>query len=100
LKLAVDSVIGSHPLPQLLKALPAAVTHSGMGRLLLAAGLMVGITLLSQLQTLGDTLLRTYTSERLVLDFRAQLFRHSQRLSLLYHDMRGIADATYRIQYD
>src|SRR5204862_8010287 len=38
--------------------------------------------------------------ERLVLDFRAQLFRHAQRISLAYHDTRGTADSTYRIQRD
>jgi ABC-type bacteriocin/lantibiotic exporter with double-glycine peptidase domain len=31
---------------------------------------------------------------------RAQLFAHVQRLSFTYHDARGTADATYRIQYD
>ena len=35
-----------------------------------------------------------------LLRFRARLFAHVQRLSLAYHDMTGIADSTYRIQYD
>jgi ATP-binding cassette, subfamily B, bacterial len=35
-----------------------------------------------------------------MLDFRARLFRHVQRLSLSYHDVRGTSDSTYRIQYD
>jgi ATP-binding cassette, subfamily B, bacterial len=52
------------------------------------------------LQALGSWLLQTYTSEKLVLDFRSQLFRHVQRLSLVYHDTRGITDSLYRIQYD
>src|SRR5918911_649250 len=55
LKIAVDSVIGSHPLPRLLDALmPAAVTGSKSAVLLTAAGLLVTITLLSQLQALGS----------------------------------------------
>src|SRR5262249_45254590 len=41
-----------------------------------------------------------YTGERLVLDFRAKLFRHVQRLSLSYHDIRGTAESTYRIHWD
>jgi ATP-binding cassette subfamily B protein len=36
----------------------------------------------------------------MVLDFRARLFRHVQRLSLLFHDTRGTADSLYRIQRD
>jgi ATP-binding cassette subfamily B protein len=35
-----------------------------------------------------------------VLDFRAKLFRHLQRLSLSYHDTKGAADSMYRLQYD
>ena len=31
-----------------------------------------------------------------MLDFRGELFRHVQRLSLAYHDRRGTADSTYR----
>ena len=34
------------------------------------------------------------------MDFRAQLFRHVQRLSISYHDSVGTADSLYRIQYD
>src|SRR5439155_21543949 len=30
---------------------------------------------------------------------RTKLFRHVQRLSVSYHDSRGTADSTYRIQY-
>jgi ATP-binding cassette, subfamily B, bacterial len=101
LKIAIDSVIGSHPIPGHLDALlPAAVTRSDTALLVLAAGLSVAIALLGQLQELGGSLLRTYTGERLVLDFRAHLLRHAQRLSLSYHDTKGTSDSTYRIQYD
>src|SRR5262249_13267636 len=41
-----------------------------------------------------------YAGQKLLLHFRARLFRHVQRLSLAYHDMRGVTDSTYRIQYD
>jgi len=44
--------------------------------------------------------LGTYAGERLFRRFRTKLFRHAQRLSLSYHDSRGTADSTYRIQYD
>jgi ATP-binding cassette, subfamily B, bacterial len=101
LKIAVDSVVGSHPLPGFLAALlPAAALSSDFAMLALAAGLLVAITVLSQLQQLASSLLRTYTGELLVLDFRTQLFRHIQRLSLTYADTNGTSDSTYRIQYD
>jgi ATP-binding cassette, subfamily B, bacterial len=101
LKIAIDSVIGSHPIPGFINALlPEAFTRSETTLLILAASLSVAIALLSQLQELGSGLLRTFAGERMVLDFRAQLLRHAQRLSLSYHDSKGTSDSTYRIQYD
>lgn len=61
---------------------------------------MVLVALVDEVQSFGAWLLETSTGERLVLDFRAKLFRHLQRLSLSYHDTKGTADSTYRIQYD
>lgn len=101
LKIAVDSAIGSHPLPDFLdRALPAAVTHSSDGILILAVAMGIAITLLGGLLGLASSFVRNYTAEKLVLDFRARMFRHMQRLSLSYHDSKGTADSIYRIQYD
>ncbi len=102
LKMAVDSLVGSHGrIPGPLAALlPAAVTRSHTAMLVVAAVLFVIIALLTQLQQLGSSVLSAYTGEKLVLSFRVRLFRHVQRLSLLYHDLKGTTDTTYRIQYD
>ncbi len=101
LKIAVDSAVGSHPLPGILRTLlPTTVTRSPEGALAVAAGLLILLALLNQLQETGSAALRTYAGERLVQGFRAQLFRHVQRLSLSYHDTRGTSDSMYRIQYD
>ena len=101
LKIAVDSVIGSHPLPWFMAPLvPEAIARSAGGVLGLAVGLVLAVALLSQLQSRGSTLLQAWVQERLVLEFRARLFRHVQRVSLAYHDTRGTTDSTYRIQRD
>jgi ATP-binding cassette subfamily B protein len=101
LKIAVDSVVGSHPLPGFISVIvPAAVRHTQTGVLLVAAGLFVLLALLRQLQQFGNLVLSTYAGEKLLLQFRSRLFRHAERLSLAYHDSRGTADSTYRIQYD
>src|SRR6266516_5261003 len=102
LKMAVDSVVGSpQQIPGPLAALlPAAVTRSHTTLLVVAAILFVLIALLTHLQQLGSSVLSAYTGEKLVLGFRVRLFRHVQRLSLLYHDSKGTTDSTYRIQYD
>ena len=57
-------------------------------------------TLVDSVQSLWSDLLQTYAGQKLAQDFRGILFRHVQRLSLSYHDMRGTADSAYRIQYD
>ena len=101
LKIAVDSVIGSHPLPGFIDALlPAAVTGSASALLAFVVGLLLAVALLTRLKGLGMSLLRAYTREKLVLAFRVKLFRHGQRLSLSYHDSKGTADSIYRIQRD
>src|SRR2546422_340415 len=101
LKIAVDSGIGSRPLPRLLGVfIRQAGTLSHGSALLLAVGLLVAIALLSQLQAMAVSLLRTYVGEKLLLEFRAELFRHIQRLSLLFHDTKGTVESIYRLQYD
>jgi ATP-binding cassette subfamily B protein len=100
LKIAVDSVIGSHPLPGFLDALlPGAFVNSASAVLMLAVGLVLTIRLLQRVQEYTASLLRVYAGEKMVLSFRSRLFRHAQRLSLLYHDMKGTSDSAYRIQY-
>ncbi len=100
LKLVVDNIIGSRPLPAFLRFLmPGGTAHTEAG-LLLVVALVVVVGVLSQLREFVSALLTAYTSEKLLRGFRAKLFRHAQRLSLSYHDTRGTADSTYRIQYD
>jgi len=99
MKLAVDSVIGSQPIPGFLRPL-APRAGSGTPLLLFVVGVLLAITLLRQVQGVVSGVLYTYTSEALLQDFRAKLFQHVQRLSLSYHDNKGISDSSYRIQYD
>ena len=101
LKIAVDNVVHSHPLPRFLDAwLPEALKQSPQSVLLFAVLLLVGVTVATELCDLSSQWLAAYTGEKLLRNFRAQLFRHVQRLSLSYHDTKGIADSVYRIQSD
>ena len=101
LKIAVDSVIGSKPLPSPLAAFtPGWLTRSNGSVLGLVAGLLLAVVVLNLLQQAAAFVLRARTTERLTLAFRARLFRHAQRLSLAFHDVRGSTDSIYRIQYD
>ena len=101
MKIVVDNIVGSDPLPRYLGPfVPSSMAGSQHSLLLVAAGLMMGIGLLSQLRNRQAQLLQVYTGERLVLDLRSRLFRHMQRLSFTYHDQAGTGDSAYRIQND
>jgi len=101
LKIVIDSAIGDHPLPGFLGwLLPDMIVDSKTAVLVFASIFAVLLVLLQQLQNLSSSLLRSYTGERLVLGFRALLFRHVQRLSLAFHDKQGTADSIYRINWD
>jgi ATP-binding cassette, subfamily B, bacterial len=99
LKIVVDSVLGSHPLPfWLVRAVP--VLEAQGNYLEAAIAVLLGIALLVSLQGLTAWWLQTYTGEKLVWDFRAQLLNHVQRLPLVFHDRYGSTDSVYRIQHD
>jgi len=101
LKIAVDSVIGGKPLPAPIEAAVGWWTEGSSERILvLVVVLQLAIVALTQVQTLLAYVLRSQSGERMTLGFRAKLFRHSQRLSLSFHDDRGTADSIFRIQYD
>jgi ATP-binding cassette, subfamily B, bacterial len=101
LKIAVDSVIGDRPLPGMIAwMLPGRSQSSHAAILMLAVGLVLGISLVDQLRGLLGTMLASYSGEQLLLGFRARLFSHVQRLSFMYHDTKGTSDSLYRIQND
>ena len=99
LKVAVDSVLGQQPLPHFLRAwLPQNQPHAvALG---FAVGLLIAISIVVNLQSFASWWLQTYTGEKLVWDFRAELLNHVQRLPLHFHDRYGSHDSVYRIQHD
>jgi ATP-binding cassette, subfamily B, bacterial len=97
-KIAVDSVLGSGPLPAWLAWLKRDATTSSA--LVAAVGLLLAIAVINQIQALFAWYLQTCTAEGLVWDFRAQLLRHVQRLPMSFHDRAGAYDLAYRIQND
>jgi ATP-binding cassette, subfamily B, bacterial len=101
LKLSLDCILGAQPWPSAMRLfIPSGSTSSGLAAALIVAMLIVVIALLRLLLEMAYAMLRAYAGERLVLSFRARLFRHVQRLSLSYHDSKGTTDSSYRIQYD
>lgn len=98
LMIAVDSVVAAEPFPGILTLLvPTEIAGSGLRLLVFAAALQVGIVLSPEPRKLGKQVLTAHIGERLTLGMRERLFRHAQRLSPLFHDLRGTVDSTYRL---
>src|SRR3989454_8325349 len=101
LKLVVDNIVGSQPLPGYLSFFvrdPSLVSKDSI--IALAIGILLGGTVLSYLQNLVNIWLTNRVGNRMTTDMRVRLFRQMQRLSTVYHDTKGTTDSTYRIQND
>ena len=101
LAMVVNVLSGEHAVPAFLAhLLPGSVTVSTERTVVFSSAFFILVRIVSEAQGLAYMLLREYAGERIVLDLRASLFRHAQRLSLGYHDRKGTADTNYRIQSD
>src|SRR5437762_1020881 len=88
LKIIVDSLIGTRPLPRFLDRLvPDSISGSPTALAALAIGLLVGVALLGQLQRLTRTGLRAYIEQRVAAEFRVRFFRRAR------HDLLARRDA-------
>ena len=101
IKIGVDSVIEEKPLPGLIEGwLPGSWIGEPVSLLIFASVLMLSITLLQYVHAMGIWLLHTWVGQKLLVAFRAKLFRHMQRLSLRYHADKGSGDSVYRVLQD
>jgi ATP-binding cassette subfamily B protein len=99
LKVVVDSVLGTQPLPSwLVHWVPFLRFRTAS--LEAAIEILLAIAVVVSIQSLAAWWLQTYTGEKLVWDFRARLLDHVQRLPLMFHDRYGATDSVYRIQHD
>jgi ATP-binding cassette subfamily B protein len=101
LKLIIDNAFGHQAVPEILKNFfPVSFNFSVGAVIIIAVAMVIVIEILKQLQGLVSWLLQTYTGEKIVVTFRALLFKQVQKLSLAYHDQYGTADALYKLQND
>src|SRR5712692_48585 len=101
IKIVVDSVLGSKPLPGYLTVVVPGLAAFSQGSLVVfAISILLGITLLASFQSLLAAWATNKLGNRITVDMRARLFRTLQRLSIAYHDARGTADSSYSVQYD
>ena len=99
IKLLVDSVLGSQPLPGYLTILVGSQASKTLA-VSLAISILLGTAFLTYLLNLVNVWYSNKVGNRMTLDVRARLFRQMQRLSIAYHDTMGAADSAYRTLND
>lgn len=100
-KLAVDSVLGDKPVPDFLRiAMPANSQNSPAMILMLACVFTFLVMFALAAQAFLAWVYQLYVGEKLVMNTRARIFEHVQRLSLRHHDEKGAPDLLYRVQND
>src|SRR6266700_7689550 len=90
IKLLVDSVLGSQPLPGYLTIFVGSQVTKTLA-LWLAISILMATAVLTYLQNLVNVWYSNKVGNRMTLDVRARLFRQMQRLSVAYHDTMGAA---------
>lgn len=95
LKIAVDNVLGGAPLgwPLLDGLGPVGLLAVACAALVAVYALLGVLNVTSNYTTIG-------IGQRLVDDFRGELYAHLHRLSLAFHSRRAVGDLLYRLTSD
>src|SRR5215207_10031885 len=94
LAFVVDSIIGDEPAPGWIDA----IFGSSVGALIaLAVIATLFLTLFAGLIEVWNEYLTTTVDQRMVLNFRSEMFEHAQKLSLAFHDTESKGILMYRI---
>ena len=94
LKIVIDYVLGSHPLPPALAGWMTWLTR-GNQIVLLVAVVIAGVLLqiVNQLVSAYGTQVQVDAGQRMVYDLRFRLFQHLQALGLHHHITTSTSDA-------
>src|SRR5262249_2185421 len=95
-----DNVLGQEPLPAALTALLGQLADDRVTLLLLAVGAGLVVTLLDSGLHVAANYVNTRLEQGIVLDFRNQLFRHAQRLSVADTDQVSTGRLMYGINFE
>src|SRR5215831_19220657 len=87
LKVVIDNVLGSHPLPEWLRWLDDfAIARSKAGLAAVAAAALVAIAAVGALATYVENYFTESVGQWVAHDLRQRIYDHLQRLSLAYYD--------------
>jgi ATP-binding cassette subfamily B protein len=96
LKIIVDSILGSVPMPQWL-------TFLGDSKPVVLAVVCAGLLLIHALRgglSAWGTMYLVRAGLRMTHELRSRLYEHLQKLGLVFHDNRAVGDSIYRVTWD
>ena len=99
LKVLFDSVLGNVPVPPAVARVMEPLKHDKLTLLLVVVAAGFALTLVSNALKVLNSYFETRVSQSMTLDFRSELFRHAQRLSLDYHDRTPGGALIYNINF-
>jgi len=99
LKFLVDNVLSAQPMPPTLVWLLGPLAQNRMSLLVLTVVAGFVLVLVQNGLSVLDSYVNTKIDQSMVLDFRSDLFRHAQRLSLAFHDQRRSGMLIYVINF-
>jgi ABC-type multidrug transport system fused ATPase/permease subunit len=100
LKILVDNVIGSAPLPQYINEAAGGAIHEKSPLLILTVLVALGITILGSALNVVSSAVDTKLEQQVIVDFRSDLFRHTEHLSVAYRDQVSLARLMYGINFE
>jgi ATP-binding cassette subfamily B protein len=95
LKVVVDNVLGGTPL-----GWPSLDALDRPGLLAVACGALVAVYVLLGIFSVTSNYATISVGQRMVNDFRGELYAHLQRLSLAFHSRREVGDLLFRLTAD
>jgi ATP-binding cassette subfamily B protein/subfamily B ATP-binding cassette protein MsbA len=99
LKVLIDHALGNVPAPPWLAGALGPLARDRVVLLILAVSAGLALTVVENGLNVLSNYVTTRLDQRMVLDFRSDLFAHAQRLSLTFHDQRRTGDFMARINF-
>jgi ATP-binding cassette, subfamily B, bacterial len=100
LQILVDSVIGQAPLPRIAQTLLGAHASQRVFLLVLVVAGSLLIAVVGSGLNVVNSAVDTKLEQLVILDFRGDLFRHAERLSVAYRDQISAARLMYGINFE
>jgi ABC-type multidrug transport system fused ATPase/permease subunit len=97
LKILIDNILGKQPVPPWLHSLIGEHPPKSLWTIIVVVGSGFLIVILQNALTVLDNYVNVCLEQNMVLDFRSDLFRHAERLSLAFHDQKRSGMLIYAI---